>query len=138
AKSVNQALNIEQDSPFREQNVLAERERLEELILDWLRIERNRKQPFTVETTEQERSFKIAGLDLRLRIDRVDRLKKGNLVLIDYKSGEPKIKQLEGDRPAEPQLLVYAAAMKQDVDGIFFGQLKPRDLRAVGFSRQMH
>jgi probable DNA repair protein len=137
-EAVSQAVKIEQDSPFREQNVLAERERLEELILDWLRIERNRKQPFTVETTEQERSFKMAGLDLRLRIDRVDRLKNGKLVLIDYKSGEPKLKQLEGDRPAEPQLLVYAAAMEQDVDGIFFGQLKPRDLRGVGFSRQKH
>ncbi len=137
-EAINQAVKIEQDSPFRKQNVLAERERLEELILDWLRIERNRKQPFTIETTEQERSFKMAGLDLRLRIDRVDRLKNGKLVLIDYKSGEPKGKQLEGERPAEPQLLVYAAAMEQDVDGIFFGQLKPRDLRGVGFSRQKH
>jgi ATP-dependent helicase/nuclease subunit B len=138
AEAVNVAVCGEQDSPFHEQNSLAERERLEELILDWLRLERNRKQPFTVETTEQERLFEIAGLQLHLRIDRVDRVKNGRLVLIDYKSGKPMRNQLEGERPAEPQLLVYAAALRNDVDGIFFGQLKPRDLRGVGFSREKH
>ncbi|MGI9073445.1 MAG: PD-(D/E)XK nuclease family protein [Bryobacteraceae bacterium] len=138
AEAVSLAMGGEQDSPFHEQNSLAERERLEGLILDWLRVERTRKQPFTVETTELERSFEIDGLQLRLRIDRVDRVKNGRLVLIDYKSGKPMRKQLEGERPAEPQLLVYAAALGNDVDGIFFGQLKPRELRGVGFSREKH
>ena len=138
AQAVSLAVKNEQDSPFHEQNSLAERERLQELILDWLRVERTRKQPFTVETTELERSFQIAGLQLHLRIDRVDRVKNGKLVLIDYKSGQPMRNQLEGERPAEPQLLVYAAALGNDVDGIFFGQLKPRDLRGVGFSREKH
>jgi probable DNA repair protein len=137
-EAVTQAVEADRESPFHEQNSLAERERLEGLILDWLRVERTRKQPFTVETTEQERFFKIAGLELHLRIDRVDRVKNGRLVLIDYKSGKPMRNQLEGERPAEPQLLVYAAALGKDVEGIFFGQLKPRDLRAVGFSREKH
>jgi probable DNA repair protein len=137
-EAVTQAVENDQESPFHEQNSLAERERLEELIVDWLRVERTRKQPFTVETTEQERSFQIAGLDLHLRIDRVDRVKNGKLILIDYKSGKPIRSQLEGERPAEPQLLVYAAALGKNVEGIFFGQLKPRDLRGVGFSREKH
>jgi ATP-dependent helicase/nuclease subunit B len=137
-QAVAEAVQGDRGSPFHEQNSLAERERLEALIFDWLRIERSRKQPFAVETTEQERSFKIAGLDLRLRIDRVDRVKNGKLVLIDYKSGKPMRNQLQGERPAEPQLLVYAAALGKDVEGIFFGQLKPRDLRGVGFSREKH
>ncbi|MFL6354893.1 MAG: PD-(D/E)XK nuclease family protein [Bryobacteraceae bacterium] len=138
AGAVSAAITGEQDSPFHEQNALAERERLQGLILEWLGLERNRKQPFTVETTEQKKSFEIAGLQLQLRIDRVDRLKNGRVVLIDYKSGKPMRNQLEGDRPAEPQLLVYAAALGNDVDGIFFGQLKPRELRGIGFSREKH
>jgi ATP-dependent helicase/nuclease subunit B len=138
AEAVSVAVKGEQDRPFHEQNSLAERERLEELILEWLRLERTRKQPFTVETTELERSFEIEGLQLHIRIDRVDRVKNGRLVLIDYKSGKPMRSQLEGERPAEPQLLVYAAALGNDVDGIFFGQLKPRELRGVGFSREKH
>ncbi|MGI8635460.1 MAG: hypothetical protein ACR2KZ_08660, partial [Segetibacter sp.] len=51
-------------------------------------------------------------------------------------SGEPSRKSLEGDRPGEPQLLIYAAAMGGEVDGVFFGQLKPRNLKAVGYSRE--
>jgi len=137
-EAITEAVKADQESPFHEQNSLTERERLEGLILDWLHIERGRKQPFAVETTEQERSFEIAGLELHLRIDRVDRVNNGRLVLIDYKSGKPMRKQLEGERPAEPQLLVYAAALGTNVDGIFFGQLKHRELRAVGFSRDRH
>jgi ATP-dependent helicase/nuclease subunit B len=137
-EAVTQAVEDDRESPFHEQNSVAERERLESLILDWLQVERTRRQPFAVEITEQERSFEIEGLDLRLRVDRVDRVKNGRLVLIDYKSGKPMRNQLEGERPAEPQLLVYAAALGKDVEGIFFGQLKPRDLRGVGFSREKH
>ncbi len=133
--AVSEAVKASQESPFDEQNRAAERERLEEVILGWLRLEGQRKQSFVVELTEQERSVDIAGLELHLRMDRVDRVKNGKLILIDYKTGEPKRKQLEGSRPAEPQLLVYAAALGADVEGIFFGQLKARDLRAVGFSR---
>ncbi|MGI8961211.1 MAG: PD-(D/E)XK nuclease family protein [Bryobacteraceae bacterium] len=136
SEAVSVAVKGEQDSPFHEQNSLAERERLEGLILDWLPLEGARKQPFAVEVTEQNRSFEIAGLQVHLRIDRVDRLNNGKLVLIDYKSGQPKRKQLEGNRPEEPQLLVYAAALGNNVEGIFFGQLKARDLRGVGFSRE--
>jgi probable DNA repair protein len=116
----------------------AERDRLEDLILKWLAIEGDRKHSFTVETVEQERFFEIPGLRLRLRMDRMDRLKNGNLVLIDYKSGPQTRPKLKGERPAEPQLLVYAAAVPDRVDGIFFGQIKPRELKAVGFSRDRH
>ncbi len=77
----------------------------------------------------------MAGLRLRLRLDRIDRLDNGHFLLIDYKSGEQTRPKLEGERPLEPQLLVYAAAVQEEVDGIFFGQLKPRELKAVGFSR---
>ncbi len=136
--AVSEAVKASHESPFDEQNRAAERERLEEVILGWLRLECERKQPFAVELTEQERSVEIAGLELHLRMDRVDRVKNGKLILIDYKTGEPKRKQLEGPRPAEPQLLVYAAALGADVEGVFFGQLKARDLRGVGFSRERH
>lgn len=122
-------------TPFQQLAAAAERERLETLILEWLEIERYRKQPFTVETVEQEQYYEISGLRLRLRVDRVDRLENGRLILIDYKSGKQTRTKLEGVRPAEPQLLVYTACLGQDVDGIFFAQLKPRELRAIGFSR---
>ena len=116
-------------------SVETERTRLEELILDWLDVERNRHESFTVETVEGERKFEVPGLSVSLRVDRIDRLKSGNLVLIDYKSGKQTRPKLAGERPAEPQLLVYAASVDSPVDGVFFGQLRPREVKAVGFSR---
>ena len=32
-------------------------------------------------------------------------------------------------------MLVYAASVDANVDGLFFGQLKPREVKAVGYSR---
>jgi ATP-dependent helicase/nuclease subunit B len=136
--AVNSAIRGDTSSAFYELTTNTERERLEELILDWLDIERQRKQAFIVEMVEQERYFEIPGLRLRMRVDRIDRLKNGNVLLIDYKSGKQTRPKLEGKRPAEPQLLVYAASIGGNVDGVFFGQLKPRELKAVGFSREKH
>ena len=117
---------------------LVEIERLKQVTLDWLAIERERQQPFTVETVEGEQYAELGGLKLRLRIDRVDRLGSGGLVLIDYKSGEQKRKKLECPRPEEPQLLVYAAGVGDQVEGIVFAQLKRDDPRPVGVTRERH
>ncbi len=137
-KAVKQAVKEYQSSPFHELITITERERLQELILEWLQIERNRKMPFTVELVEEKRSYELGGLPLQLRLDRIDRLRNGSLVLIDYKSGKQSFKSLEGPRPKEPQLLVYAASCGEPVEGIFFAQLKARELRGVGFSRDVH
>jgi ATP-dependent helicase/nuclease subunit B len=136
--AVLQAVADDESSPLHHLASSAERERLEQLILDWLRIERARKQRFTVETVEEERYYEVPGLRLRLRVDRIDRLPNGRVLLIDYKSGKQSREKLKCPRPSEPQLLVYAAASEDNVDGIFFGELKPRELRAVGFSREKH
>ncbi|HEX3685050.1 MAG TPA: PD-(D/E)XK nuclease family protein [Bryobacteraceae bacterium] len=136
--AVVQAVTDDESSPLHRLVSGTERERLEQLILDWLCIERARKQPFTVETVEQERYYDFPGLRLRLRVDRIDRLPNGKVLLIDYKSGKQSREKLKCPRPPEPQLLVYAAATSDAVDGVFFGELKPREQRAVGFSREKH
>jgi RecB family exonuclease len=71
-------------------------------------------------------------------MDRVDRLASGGLLLIDYKSGAQSTKKLEGGRPQEPQLLVYAAAIDEPIDGLYFGELKNRKARPVGHGAQKH
>lgn len=138
-EAVNQAVKDDQSSPFHELITLTERGRLQELILDWLlEIECARKQPFTVARVEEERRYELSGLKLRLRVDRIDRLKNGNVLLIDYKSGKQSRNKLDCPRPAEPQLWVYAAAVEDEVDGVFFAELKAREMRAVGYSREKH
>ena len=82
--------------------------------------------------------MEINGLQLRLRVDRIDRLPDGSVVLIDYKSGEISERNLLGERPSEPQLLVYAAAMDEEVDGIFLAQVRPREAKTAGGALHPH
>jgi probable DNA repair protein len=84
-----------------------ERRRLALLLEEWLELERARP-PFEVIACEEDRAASVGGLDLRLRLDRVDRLAFGEEMLIDYKSGESKLATWFGDRPDEPQLPLYA------------------------------
>ncbi len=62
----------------------------------------------------------------------------GQVLLIDYKSGKQSKTKLDSPRPSEPQLLVYAAARGSEVDGVLFGELKPRELRMVGYARDKY
>jgi probable DNA repair protein len=132
---------VKEDSnggPIRVLTSLAERDRLVNVMLQWLTIEKERSTPFSVERLEDNLDVDLAGLKLNLRMDRVDRLSNGSLLLIDYKSGAQTPKKLEGGRPQEPQLLVYAAVMDEPIDGLYFGELKNRRARPVGHGAQKH
>ncbi len=138
-ESVAKAVAEDLNSPFRVQTTLVERERLEYLILDWLvTVEKNRPRAFTVETVEDQLEYNLAGLPLRLRIDRMDRLDNGQVLLIDYKSGKQTRGKLDSPRPFEPQLLVYASAKGPEVDGFYFGEVRPREMRVVGYGREKY
>ena len=82
--------------------------RLTRLIIDWLEIERERTQPFSVQALEQDQTIELGGLRLSTRADRVDRLADGSLAVIDYKTG--RLVSNEGwfdERLTEPQLPLY-------------------------------
>jgi ATP-dependent helicase/nuclease subunit B len=84
-----------------------EQARLLNLLGKWLDVERARA-AFSVEsleTNDQVASF--AGLNFRVRIDRVDRLADGARVLLDYKTGAASA-DWRGERPDNPQLPIYA------------------------------
>lgn len=134
----DEAVTHDRTTKFGQVVASVEVERLQNVILEWLAIEKDRAHDFTVETVEEENYFDLAGLRLRLRLDRIDRLANGQVLLVDYKSGDQKRAKLQSPRPQEPQLLVYAAALSGQVDGILFAQLKARDVRPVGITRERH
>ncbi len=84
-----------------------EAERLRGLLTAWLDLEARRRD-FAVAETEQSARLDLDGFTLRLRIDRIDRLPDGSLVVIDYKTGQAGIGGLAGDRLTAPQLPLYA------------------------------
>ncbi len=101
--------------------LVLEQERLAILMARWLKVEAGR-QDFLVESRELSQELNLGGTTLRLRIDRVDRLADGTLLLIDYKTGQCAISDWEGDRPRRPQLPLYAIAI-EEVAAIAYGRV---------------
>jgi ATP-dependent helicase/nuclease subunit B len=111
-----------------------ERQRLVALLNEWLSVEGQRSD-FTVAAREEAFELELNGLPLRLRVDRIDELPDGSRVIIDYKSGSSSVQDWLGDRPAKPQLLLYAIAAPELVAGLAFARVAPRKCGFVGLGR---
>ncbi len=108
-----------------------ETERLQDLTLTWLELERQRV-PFVSVEPEKECRVSLGGIEVKLKIDRIDTLADGRKLLIDYKTGRVEPRQWFGDRPEEPQLPLYSAAVEGPVAGLLFAQLQAGKLRFNG------
>lgn len=108
-----------------------ERVRLRRLIEQLVVLERQRA-PFTVEGSEVRHDASFAGLQLNLRIDRVDRLDDGRLVVLDYKTGRTGVGNWYGERPEDPQLPLYAVLQTQPVAGLAFVSLRAEGVAFKG------
>jgi ATP-dependent helicase/nuclease subunit B len=103
-----------------------EMQRLRVLITEMLRQECDRTgvAEFSVVQAEQAERGQLAGVPLRVRMDRVDQLDDGRRIVIDYKSGTGAAFRPMDERPHQPQLLAYAllaaadAADAADVAGV--------------------
>ena len=103
------------------------------LIAKLLEIERGRA-PFRVRHTEYASRLRLAGQELRLRIDRLDALASGGVAILDYKSGRRVSPDWYGDRPSHPQLLAYLAAVGEDVVAMATVNVTAREVRYDGIA----
>ncbi|MBM3739306.1 MAG: hypothetical protein FJW39_26345 [Acidobacteria bacterium] len=135
--AIEQALRTERgfaSTPFEERLRVLESRRLARLLHEWLEIEKTRAGDFVAVEIEAKREIEIAGLRLRTRTDRADRIAGGQLVLIDYKSGEPSLKSWEGDRPGEPQVPLYAVTHDEPIAGTAFAQIRTGSVQFKGYA----
>lgn len=100
-----------------------EHTRLCEVVTAWLTVERERL-PFDVAACEEAHKVEVAGLLMRLQLDRLDRLQDGTFALIDYKTGVAQVKSWIGERPDEPQLPLYFQTAEQQISVLAFARLK--------------
>ncbi len=109
--------------------------RLIRLVTEWLRYESARV-PFTVAETEFDARPLIAGLALKIRLDRIDALNDGSLLVVDYKSGLVSPKAWDLPRPDDVQLPLYAGFALKDGEessgGMVFAQI--RSGKGMGFT----
>jgi ATP-dependent helicase/nuclease subunit B len=111
-----------------------EQVRLSNLVTEWLQYERTRV-AFTVVGTEIKQEKLISGLDLQLRMDRVDRLEDGKLLVIDYKTGDVNPKMWDLPRPEDVQLPLYAGfALDDDAEcgGLVFAKIRAGGVEFAG------
>ena len=138
------AIALEQFNADQKQEALKPRQtalelqRLIRLVDAWLELENTRKAVFTVLDTEAEREVNIEGIVARIRIDRIDQLDDGRIIIIDYKTGASvDTRNWANDRITEPQLPIYAAiaehpadAVEHPIAGVAFGLVH---LSGLGF-----
>jgi len=133
-----EALSAEINYHIPPQVLQIERNRLRQLMQIWLTLELERAD-FVVDACEKKFELKVEGLKLNLSIDRIDTLKEGGFVVIDYKTSAivNNVSWAE-DRITEPQLPIYVVlALKyEQVVAVSFAKIRSDEIKFVGLSAQ--
>lgn len=120
---------------FAPRFIAIEQQRMTELMLEWMQLERQRL-PFKAVALEQKDTVNLAGLELDVVVDRIDQLEDGSNLIIDYKSG--KTISYQGwfeQRIGEPQLPLYATTNTADISGVFLAGVNKANLRFYGVAK---
>ena len=109
-----------------------EHDRLKLLLAEWLKLERTRPD-FEVVEREAPRRIDAGGLQLDLKVDRIDQMPSGKYVVLDYKTSDKlNVDDWDGDRPNAPQLPIYAVKSGREVEGVYYAKLVPRGTKLLG------
>lgn len=103
--------------PVIRQILSLERQRLISLLDELIDLEVDRAD-FQVSEVESEVLYSRGVVNLALRVDRIDQLVDGSLLIIDYKTGVAKNFLNKDGEPLDLQLIVYADALPQQTGGL--------------------
>lgn len=115
-----------------------ERQRLADIVRAWLATIESARPPFAVRDLELPLDLAVGGLDIDVRIDRVDALADGGVAVIDYKSGRAVAPaKWFVARPSGTQVGLYALALAQRMDtpgvqALVYAQLKAGEIGVQG------
>jgi probable DNA repair protein len=103
-----------------------------------LLIQERSRPPFSVRFAETEELYRIGGLTIKLRPDRIDELTDGSELLIDYKLGDSHQPRDWIDvwpgRPSRPQLPLYGLAHGEKLGALAYVVLAPGTVEYRGWS----
>ena len=110
-----------------------ETERITHLILQWLESDLERP-PFTVLDAEKNISLNVEGLNLTLQVDRIDKTKEGEIIIVDYKTGQANKNDWFGERLIQPQLPLYN--LKTPASAIAFAKINKKQCGYEGVAKK--
>jgi ATP-dependent helicase/nuclease subunit B len=119
---------LQAGDPYLDRLRLLEAERLWALVLSLQDLELDRT-GFSV-STELDREVSIGPLSLRVRLDRLDTIDAGGVLVIDYKTGRIDTGGWKRPRVPDSQLPLYAVS--GGCDGVAVIQLRPPGARLRG------
>jgi len=123
ASHVDRVIAATRFSPHERGVLAVERQRLCQLVCEWLQVEQQRPM-FRVDLVEQRQQLEVGPLRLTTIPDRIDMLHDGRQLVIDYKTGKVTAADLVGEVLFEPQLPVYAVmGMDGQVAAVTFAQV---------------
>ncbi len=114
-----------------------EKERTIRLLEDWLHAVEMSRGSFTVVRLEEKLETAIGPLTIKYKVDRVDRLDNGALIVIDYKTGQDlRTQDLLSVPLLEPQLPLYALSGPEgNADTVAYAQIRRGHCRFIGLTR---
>lgn len=140
AEKVGEALDLfYHERPQPTPMMLAlEKERIVQLVEEWLESVEMKRDPFRVVETEDQHTEELGALQIRMKVDRIDELEGGSRIVIDYKTGSQlRADDLVSEPLLEPQLPIYAVSQgPQGADGIVFGQVRKGSCRLLGIVKE--
>ncbi len=92
------------------------------------------REPFEVLERETWGELTVGGHVLRIRVDRVDRLADGTVVLLDYKTGRTAPRRWIGPRPDAMQLAAYALSRSEPTSAVANVLLPPAHTGFAGIA----
>ena len=125
---INSALGKVCNSEF----IKIEKIRVSKLINKFIEQDKLRDD-FEVISTEQTIKANISGLNFNIRLDRLDKMKNGDKIVFDYKTGKTSINSLCTDPINEPQLPIYAVTNK--TEGAAFIEMASNNVSFKGISK---
>ncbi len=114
-----------------------EGQRLAALLNEWLEYEKTRT-PFIVKATESRQTAQIGNIRCKMRLDRIDALADGSEIILDYKTGQVNKANWFDERPADPQLPVYAVSHGEPLAAVAYAHVRQGECRFSGVSRSAH
>lgn len=104
----------------------SEKQRMLDLLLEWLALEAKRPTAFKVVATEQKTTLTLADMLFNITLDRIDQTDLG-AVILDYKTGKASVNDLLKEDLEAPQLAVYLHQVADDIAGLGYGLLHSDD-----------